>query len=110
MTGTMQRSLALMKKEGYLVAIAEHFNPWGRVRVDLFGFIDICAIKPEVNGVVAVQTTSKSNVSARLTKILPKKEVKVWLQAGNDIEIHGWVKQKGRWEVDRRQIKMEDLL
>lgn len=98
MTGPMQRIIALMKKKGYTTAIAEHFNPWGRVRVDLFGFIDLCCIQEGVCGVLAIQTTSSSNISARKIKIEVLPAAKTWLKTENGLWVIGFRKNsKGRW-------------
>jgi hypothetical protein len=66
--------------------------------VDLFGFIDIIALKDGDPGVVGVQTTSASNVSARKTKIEGIKEAGLWVGCGNIILVMGFRKNsKGRW-------------
>ena len=50
----------MLRDQGYKVWITEHWNPWARIRQDLFGCIDLLAIG---NGeTLAVQTTSRSNV------------------------------------------------
>ncbi|HQV57391.1 MAG TPA: hypothetical protein PKV27_05220, partial [Ilumatobacteraceae bacterium] len=54
-------SLKALRDAGYTVAIVEHFNPHMRIRQDLFGFIDIIAIRP--GETLAVQTTSRSNMA-----------------------------------------------
>jgi len=97
MSSPTQRSLALMRERGYRVAIVEHWNPYARRRVDMFGILDLVAIG---NGeTVGIQTTSGSNVAARLTKIA-EAEVTPWLrEAGWKIVCHGWRKIKGRWQV-----------
>ena len=61
-----QRSLAYLRNEGYLVAIVEHWNPFARIRQDLFGFIDLLAIRRDET--LAVQVTA-SGVSSRVHKI-----------------------------------------
>jgi hypothetical protein len=40
-----QRSMAYLKKEGYRVAVVERWNPHARIRQDLFGVIDLLAIR-----------------------------------------------------------------
>ncbi len=84
-----QRSLAKLKAEGYLVAIVEHYNPWARVRQDLFGFADLLAIKGDVT--LAVQTTTGDNVSARLAKIGQSQAARLWLESPTRrVHVHGW--------------------
>lgn len=91
-----QRSLKYLKEEGWTAAVVEKWNPHARIRQDLFGFIDILALKgPET---IAVQTTSGSNMSARVKKIADSKHVTDVRKAGWGIHVHGWRKNaQGRW-------------
>lgn len=91
-----QRSLKILRSNGYLCAIVEHWNPYARIRQDLYGFVDILAIKK--NETLAVQTTSGSNIRARERKILEHKNYKAVKSAGWKIEIHGWRKLKSGWD------------
>jgi len=108
MSSPTQRSLALLKKEGYKPWIVESYNSFGRNRVDLYGFIDIVALRVGEVGILGVQTTSTSNISARVHKILGIPAYRLWLNCGNKISVHGWGKKKGRWEVTKRDITLED--
>ena len=64
-----QLSLKHLRESGWTtLAIVEYWNPFARVRKDLFGFIDILAINDE-GEVLAVQTTSYTNINARCKKI-----------------------------------------
>jgi len=97
-----QRSKAHMEAQGYTVAIVERWNPYARIRQDLFGFIDLLCVG---NGeTVAVQTTSGSNVSARVKKIADHENVGAVRNAGWRIIVQGWRKNAaGRYvlrEVD----------
>ncbi len=66
-TSPTQLSLKKLREEGYTVQVVEYWNSFARIRIDLFGFIDIIALKGKE--VLAVQTTSASNMSARCKKI-----------------------------------------
>ena len=93
-----QRSLEKLRKEGWTCAITERWNAYAKLRQDLFGFIDVLAFRG--NEVLAVQTTSGSNVSARLDKIHGLQSASLWLESPNrKIVIHGWAKRGGRGEV-----------
>lgn len=94
-----QRSKRHLETAGYTVAIVERWNPHAGIRQDLFGFIDLLAIK--AGETIAVQTTSSSNVAARVTKIADSPYVGVVREAGWRIVVQGWRKSKatGRWEV-----------
>lgn len=109
MTSPTQRSLAVLRKEGYTAAITEHWNPFAHIRQDLFGFIDIVAIKVGETGVLGIQTTSQTNSGKRLLKIMNNPITKIWLDSGNRLEIHGWAKMGKRgerkvWKINRRIV------
>ncbi len=97
-TSPTQRSLALLRKQGYRVAITEHWNSFVKRRQDLFGFIDLMAIGDPM---LAIQTTSGTNVAARVTKILESDAARDWIESGHRIIVHGWAKRGGRGEVKR---------
>jgi hypothetical protein len=92
-----QRSLAFLRGRGYLVAICEKWNPHAKIRQDLFGFVDLVAIKP--GETLAVQTTSLSNMSQRVTKISESETAPKVREAGWRIEVHGWRKLRTGWEA-----------
>lgn len=114
MNSPTEKSLEKLRKAGYFVGITEHFNGFARIRQDLFGFIDMVAITPDAVGVLAVQTTSRTNMNARIEKILVSKYALPWLQSGNRIEAHGWIKRgktgtRKLWECDVREITLDDF-
>ncbi len=91
----MQLSLRQLRSQGYRCEITEHFNHWSQRRQDLFGFVDILAVG---NGhTLAVQTTTYSNVSARVKKIRQSDALSDLLACGWQISVHGWRKPKSRW-------------
>jgi len=87
-----QRSIKLLKSRGYSVDIAESYNAFTRRRKDLYGFIDITGLHPDERGVLGVQTTTGTNLSARLKKAEALSAYWLWLACGNDVEFHGWRK------------------
>lgn len=94
-----QLSLRHLRADGYLAEVTERWNPHARVRNDLFGFIDILAVRgPET---LAVQTTSAANVSARIRKISDAPTVAAVREAGWTIRVHGWAKVGNRWQLKR---------
>jgi hypothetical protein len=93
-----------LRDHGYTVAVVEHYNAFAHVRQDLFGCIDIVAIAPNIPGVLGVQTTTASNLSARITKATTIPAIRIWLQAGNPFLFHGWKKVENRWKVRIVQI------
>lgn len=96
-----QRTLEHLRAAGYpLVQVVEKWNPYARVRQDLFGIIDVVAVGDDI---VGVQATSASNVSARIEKITNSAALPILRKVGIRVLVHGWRKRKGRWvlrEVD----------
>ena len=106
MTSPTQRSVALLKQDGWEVAIVERWNPHVRIRQDLFGFADILAMKPGETPKL-VQVTS-SGWASRVAKILAEPRASLALQSGFEIEVHGWRKLKSnrnRWTPKIIQIE-----
>jgi hypothetical protein len=90
------RSLDALRALGYAPWVVEYWNSFSRKRVDLFGAWDIVAVG---NGeIVFVQTTSGSNVSARVKKIADNEYTPLLRAAGVKLEVHGWRKSsRNRW-------------
>ena len=91
-----------MRDLGYVAAVVEHFNPFAKVRQDLFGIVDVLCVG---NGeTVAVQCTSGSNVASRVDKIADSENTPHLRAAGWKIFVHGWRKAaSGHWvlrEID----------
>lgn len=101
------KSLAVLRAQGYTCEVVEYWNHFTRRRHDLFGFIDIIAIRE--NETLAVQVTS-SGVSARVKKITESPYLADVRKAGWRIEVHGWTlrKQKGT-QVKRYVQRVVDL-
>ena len=99
-----QLSLELMRARGYTSAVVEHWNPFARIRQDLFGFIDVLCLGD--GEIVGVQTTTAKNMSARITKIREHENLLPVLDSGMRCLVHGWQKNKSnRWEVKETEIK-----
>lgn len=98
-----QRSLKLLRDRGYVPWIVERWIAAARKRIDLYGIADLIAIHPDSGDIVVVQTTSMSNLSARIHKINEHPNVGLLRKAGIGIHCHGWRKLKSGWapkEVD----------
>jgi len=104
-----KRTLAHLRKLGYIAAVAERWNPHARIRQDLLGFIDVIALRADKPGVLAIQCTSRSNLSSRRAKVVSLPTAKEWLAAGNRVEVWGWAKQGNLWHVKRVKIYLADL-
>jgi hypothetical protein len=86
-----------MRDRGYTCQVVEHWNPWAKIRQDLFGFGDVLCLGD--NEVVMVQATSYSNVSARVAKIADHENTPAVRKANIRILVQGWDGAKLR-EVD----------
>lgn len=93
-TSPTARSLAMLRKAGYTANVVEKWIPQTKRRLDLFGGIDIVAIRAGDAGALGVQSTSGDNVSHRLKKMRGIAALKLWLDCGNRLVIHGWSRKR----------------
>ena len=105
-TSPTQLSLKLMKERGYKCEITERWNPFARIRQDLYGFIDVLCLGD--GEVVGVQTTSYSNMSARVKKIREHENFAAVNRAGIRILVQGWHKKGARWEVREAEVQPQN--
>ncbi len=89
------RSVKALTDDGYLVWNVERWLPWCKKRIDLYGFIDLLAIRGEE--ILGIQATSDSNVSSRVNKITDHENLAAVRKAGIRIEVHGWRKKGKEW-------------
>lgn len=98
MSSPTQRSKAHLEKQGYRVAIVEHWNHYTQRRHDLFGIIDLLCLRGSET--LAIQTTSASNMSARVKKIAESDAIADIRAAGWGFVVHGWKKgANGRYTL-----------
>ncbi len=89
-----RRSLETLRAAGWLCEVVEHWNPYAKVRHDLFNIGDILAVGEDL-GFLLVQTTAGANNAAprrqRITEDEKKAEsLRRWLKAGGRFELHNW--------------------
>lgn len=72
----------------------ERWNPYARIRQDLFDFIDIVAVKAG-HPILGIQTTA-AGASSRVKKIQGAPAASVWLASGGRLVVHSWVKRGPR--------------
>lgn len=84
-----KRSREHLEADGWIVDVVEHWNPFAKIRKDLFGFGDLFAVKPGHPPTI-VQTTSLHNFASRRTKILASEKAAACLAGGVAIVVHGW--------------------
>lgn len=87
-----------MRERGFHAEVVEKWIPGANIRKDLWGFADILCLRSG-EPITVVQSTTDSNVAARVTKIADSPLVGLVRQAGIRILVQGWRKAKGRWQV-----------
>ena len=107
MSSPYTKAKAQLEAQGYQVGKTEHWNPFARIRVDLFGCIDLVALCP-LRPLLAVQVTDSTHVSKRMDK--SQALASQWVSTGNRFEVWGYYKrskqpprimrmqQNGAWE------------
>lgn len=104
MSSPTQRTLKHMRDAGFTAEVVEKWIPGANIRKDLFGFIDILGVHPDTGEVLAVQSTSHSNVSARVRKITDHENLPIVRLAGWTLHVHGWRKVGNRWQVTVKDL------
>jgi len=94
-------SIRKLEADGWRVDVVER-KVTRIVTHDLFGIIDLIAIKGAET--LAVQVTSRSNISARVRKITDSEALADVRDAGWTLLVHGWDQYNGK---DR--LKIVDL-
>lgn len=105
-----QRSLALLRAEGFKAGVVEKYIPQVKRKQDLWGCMDIAAVHPSV-GVLFVQVTSASNMASRRAKLVANPVVG-WLRdvyGSGVVELHGWGKFGARGKRKLWQCRREAL-
>ena len=83
----MAMSLDMLRKLGYYAEPVEVQVRHPEITRDLLGFADILALREHV---LLVQTTSRTNVNARIRKIQSAIAFEPCRRAGVLVHVHGW--------------------
>jgi hypothetical protein len=104
-TSPTARELAYLRERGITAQVTERWNPFARVRVDLFGCIDIVKLDGFITG---VQVTSGTNHAARKTKAEAEPRVGEWIDSGGCFQIVSWSKKgpRGKRKVWTRRCEL----
>jgi hypothetical protein len=102
------RTLAHLRRLGYVATVVERWLPRVQRRRDAFG-ADVLAAHPRDGLVLLVQATTDDHVEARVEKARQRPEVAAWLRAGGKWECWGWTFRAGCWGVRRVALRPEDL-
>ena len=98
-----QRSLEYLRKQGYLACVVEKWIPRINIRKDAFDCIDILAVRE--GEVLGVQSTSRTNVAGRISKIKNLEHFPRLQASPLRIVVHGWGKMaSGRYELREEHI------
>ena len=97
-----QLTLNELRKNGYLCQVVERYNSFAHFRVDLFGIIDIVAIKD--NEILGIQATSAVNHTTRVIKARKSDTLSKWLKAGGKFQVWSWAKKNNKWEVRKEEL------
>ena len=110
MASPTQRVLARLKKHLWTAQVVEKWNafakPFGR-RIDLFGLIDVLAIRPGT--ILGVQASSGSDVASHIKKAMAEPRLVEWLDAGGKFQIWAWRKLKGSGKRAQWKIRVIDF-
>jgi len=116
------RTLAECRKRGWIAQVVERpWNKFAKVKLDLFGVIDIVAIVPSSNGltsgaILGIQACSGgrsgeggrgSDHAARRTKILAEPRAKAWIDAGGALELWSWSRAGARGQRKLWTLRIE---
>lgn len=107
-----QRALAFCKKQGWTAQVVERWNSYAKVRVDLFGCIDIVVMDGMGGGLLGVQVTTSSHMGSRLAKMRLEPRMRTWVRSPARLEIWGFAKQgpRGKRKVWVLRRTVVDLL
>lgn len=108
-----QRTIAELKTMGFTYQVVERWNPFAKRRVDLFGIIDILAMRPGA-GIIGIQTTDHTSHSKRRDKATAEPRLRQWIESGGRFELWSWGKRGERgkrkvWTLRREELKAEDI-
>lgn len=100
------RTLRHLRGLGYTVAVVEHWNSFAGIRQDLFGWIDVVAVRPSDPGVLGIQCTTSDHAAARVAKARGNEALKSWVAAGNRLVVHGWARRCKRIADGKRSRRI----
>lgn len=102
------RCLKELRLLGYQCQTVESWIPHVNIRRDLFGVIDIVAVRPGF-AVLGVQATSGDNHGNRIRKARAEARLRPWLKAGCTFEVWAWAKVDGRWRCRKTPLALSDV-
>lgn len=104
-----QRARAFCKSQGWASQIVERWNPYGKVRQDLFGVIDLVVLDGQGGGPLGVQVCAGSSHAARRTKAMAEPRLVQWLAAPARFAIWSWSKKGAKGKRKQWALRIENL-
>lgn len=99
----VSRSLALLRAQGYTVAVVERWNHHVRIRQDLWGVFDLLAF--DGSEIVGVQVKSHAAGDAE-ENLRAWTAADAWFRSGGTVAVHVWRKTKPRGEREAWRVKV----
>lgn len=104
---TVKLSLDHLRSLGFVVDVCERWvpSPQGQVRRDLFGVLDLVALRDGVT--LGIQTTTRGEMGKRARKIAASETTPALHAAGWRLVVHGWYQPRGprtRWELEELEV------
>jgi hypothetical protein len=90
-------ALTRLRRLGFIADTVEKWIPRVNRKRDLFGFGDILAMHARDRCILIVQATTAAHAGDRLRKARSRPELALWLRAGGQFQVWGWVRRKRRW-------------
>jgi hypothetical protein len=87
-----QKTMRLLEEQGYKVGIVERVIPRVFIRKDLFGIVDLIAIRP--GEIVGVQSTSWNQRLDHLQTLRSSANTVPWLESGAKLLLVSWKKRR----------------
>ena len=100
------RTTKVLTDEGWMAVRVEHWDHFSRRRHDLFGFLDVLAVKPG-EPPFGIQVCAHSAGSTRMNKILNAPAAGILLASGWKLEVWGWKKDGRLWTYVPRNVADE---
>lgn len=103
-------SIRLLREHGFEADLVERRNQY--VSHDLFGCLDLFAMRKSDRRVMGIQVTSRSNRSSRIKKILQTEEIAdrmvTWLFCGLELEVWCWDKSEACHRLGRDVFTLDE--
>lgn len=100
MLNTIELSLRHYREQGCTAEKVEQRDTRTWLLHDFLNLFDILVLTPNVMGVLGVQTTTRSKVSAHMKKMRASRKLKLWKAAGNRAVCQGWeMKRRGNRRI-----------